>query len=450
MQRTSRPLAVRQPASPPAAPQEPSAGRAGERGLDGFVFLVSNLQTGFGPFVNAYLTQQRWTQADIGLVMTVSSLVGLLAQVPGGWLVDRARSKRLVAALSVAAIALSALALGLWAGFAAALGAMVVHAVASCTLTPAISTLSLALVGHARAGGRFGRNASFASIGGAVAALAMGACGYYLSDASVFFVTAALGIPALFALSTMRERAGTQASAPHPVPAIQPPGRLADLLRNRALLAFGGCVTLFHLANAAMLPLAGSALTLRSSQSSSPLIAACIVVPQLVVVLGAPLVGHAAQRYGRRPFLILCFGALAARGVLFANAEAPWAFVAVQLLDGVSAAVLGVMMPLVIADATRGTGHFNLAYGAVATGMGLGAAVATTLWGYVADREGMAAAFLGMAVVAAVAAVFTAFAMPETRPGSERAAVPDKSAPSPTSGLRRRLPRRAAHLLRRA
>ncbi len=407
------------------------------------MFFVSNLQTGFGPFVNAYLTQQKWTQSDIGLVMTVGGLVTLFGQVPGGWAVDAARSKRLVAAVSVAAIAVSAFALAVWASFPAALFAMVVHAAASCTLVPAISTISLRLVGHVRAGARFGRNASFASVGGAVAALAMGACGYYLSDASVFYVTALLGVPALLALARIRDAAGPSTQTARPA---GEEGRLVDLLRNRALLSFAGCIGLFHLANAAMLPLAGSALTLRSSESSSPLIAACIVVPQLVVAVGAAWVGSAAQRHGRRPFLILCFGALAARGVLFANVDAPWAFVAVQVLDGVSGAVLGVMMPLVVADATRGTGHFNLAFGAVATAMGIGAATATTLWGYVADHQGMSAAFLGMAGVAAAAAVFAAFAMPETRVTDEPAS---RASPEAIPAYGRRRPTRARFRLGR-
>lgn len=387
------------------------------RALDGFVFFVSNLQTGFGPFVSAYLTQQRMTQADIGLVMTVGGLVGLIGQVPGGALVDRARSRRTVAAVSVAVISASALLLAMWAGFPAAMLAMAVHAAASCTLTPAISALSLAVVGHAMAGERFGRNAGFASVGGAVAALAMGACGYWLSEASVFYVTALLGIPAVLALSRV-----TEPMRPRPAPGAAGTGidaaTVSSLLRNRTLLSFAGCVFLFHLANAAMLPLAGNALTLRSAGSAAPLIAACIVIPQAVVAVGAAWVGRAAQRYGRRPFLIVCFGALAARGVLFANVDAPYAMVAVQALDGISAATLGVLMPLVVADATREGGHFNLAYGAVATLVGMGAALSSTVSGYVADAYGMSAAFLCMAVAAAAGAAYAALVMPETRHGA--------------------------------
>ena len=76
--------------------------------------------------------------------------------------------------------------------------------------------------------------------------------------------------------------------------------------------------------------------------------------------------------------------------------------VAVQALDGISAAVLGVMVPLVIADVTRGTGHFNLAQGVVGTGVGIGASISTTFAGYLSDHFGGSAAFLTLAGLAAM------------------------------------------------
>ena len=82
-------------------------------------------------------------------------------------------------------------------------------------------------------------------------------------------------------------------------------GRLSTAsLRKRPLLIFGGCIMLFHLANAAMLPLMGSVLTTRSSEWATVLIAACIVVPQVVVALVSPWVGRRAQIWGRRPLLL--------------------------------------------------------------------------------------------------------------------------------------------------
>jgi MFS family permease len=144
-------------------PHGPS--RRSLRGLDWFVFFVADVQTGFGPFVAVYLTAQKWTQVDIGLVLTVGSLVSLVGQMPGGALVDAARSERLVAGLAVAAIAISALAYATSPIFAVILAAAVVHSAASCVLGPAMAAISLGLVGHAAISERLGRNARFAAVG---------------------------------------------------------------------------------------------------------------------------------------------------------------------------------------------------------------------------------------------------------------------------------------------
>ena len=170
------------------------------RGLDWFVFCVADVQTGFGPFVAVYLTTEKWTQVDIGLVLSVAGLVALVGQVPGGTLVDIARSERLVAGLAIGAISASALIYAAWPIFPAVLAAAVLHAAASCVLGPAMAAISLGLVGHAAIGERLGRNARFASIGNGLAAAAMGACGYFFSARAVFIVTAILLVPALLAL----------------------------------------------------------------------------------------------------------------------------------------------------------------------------------------------------------------------------------------------------------
>jgi MFS family permease len=171
---------------------------------------------------------------------------------------------------------------------------------------------------------------------------------------------------------------------------------------------------MFHLANAAMLPLMGSVLTTRSAQWATVLIGACIVVPQLIVALISPWVGHSAQIFGRRPFLIAAFGALALRGLLFALVTNPYAVVAVQVLDGITAAALGIMVPLMIADITRGTGRFNLAQGIVGTAVGIGASMSPTLAGYLTDAFGNAIAFNGLAVIAAAGFAAVWAMMPET------------------------------------
>lgn len=393
-----------------------------QRALDWFVFFVADVQTGFGPFISVYLTTQKWTQTDIGLVMSVAGLVSLIGQLPGGALVDAARSERFVAAIAVAIVGGSALGYALFPIFPIVLAAAVLHAAASCVLGPAIAAISLGLIGHGAIGERFGRNARFASIGSGLSAAAMGACGYFFSAQSVFFVTAALLVPALLVLRRLRpeeidpERAHGARAARE---AARPPADLRSLLQKRSLLIFAGCVMLFHLANAAMLPLMGSVLTMRSSQWATVLIGACIVGPQLVVAAFSPWIGRKAALWGRRPLLLAGFAALPVRGLLFATVTDPSLLIVVQLLDGLTATVFGVMVPLTIADLTRGTGRFNLAQGMVGMMTGLGASLSPTFAGLVSDTFGSAYAFFGLAAVATVGLAAVWLLMPETRPASE-------------------------------
>jgi len=129
----------------------------------------------------------------------------------------------------------------------------------------------------------------------------------------------------------------------------------------------------------------------------------------------SPWVGHHAQVWGRLPFLRLAFAALIFRALLFAVVTDPYLLVAVQILDGITAAALGVMVPLMIADITRGTGRFNLAQGIVGTAVGIGASISPTLAGYLTDHFGSSAAFFGLAVIAAAAFTAVWTLMPETR-----------------------------------
>src|SRR5258706_13286151 len=228
------------------------------RGLDWFIFFLADVQTGFGPFIAVYLTTQKWTQVEIGLVLSIGGLIGLIGQIPGGAIVDAARSERLVASLAVATIGTSALGYAAWPIFPVVVTAAALHAAASCVLGPAIAAISLGLVGPQAIGERLGRNARFASLGNGVAAAVMGTCGYLISSRSVFLVTFVLAVPTLLALSRIREAEIDIVRAHGAVPHEASDGRstsMLGLVRRRTLLIFAGSILLLQLANAAMLPL---------------------------------------------------------------------------------------------------------------------------------------------------------------------------------------------------
>jgi MFS family permease len=387
------------------------------------VFFVADVLTGFGPFIAIHLTTHKWTQLDIGLVLTVGGLVSLALQIPGGWLVDLVRSERLLAGIGIALVGACAFALGAWPIYPVVQGVVVLQAAAVCVLGPAIAAISLGLVGHAAMGERLGRNARFSSLGAGTAALLMGAVGYFISNQAVFFVTAAFAIPAVLALRLISDREvdperahGGQREDLHELRPHRRAARVGGMLLRRPLMIFAACLMLFQLANAAMLPLMGSVLTTRSSQWATVLIAACMIVPQLVVAAVSPWIGRRAQLVGRRPLLLLGFAMVPIRAVLFAvvTVTDPYLVVAAQLFDGIAAAVFSVMVPFVVADLARGTGRFNLSLGTVGTATGVGASLSTTLAGYVGDHFGSAAAFMGLAGIGLAGLALVWALMPET------------------------------------
>ena len=293
------------------------------RGLDWLNLFVANVQTGFGPFIAVYLTTRGWTQTSIGLALSFGTITAMIGQVPAGALVDAIANKTRVVLFSILAFSISALLFAVQPAPLAVYVAEMIYSFSSCTLGPAIAAISLTIAGPAMRGLRFGRNARFASIGNGIGAALMGAAGYYVSERAVFFLTAALTLPALVPLLPLArlDYRGVPAGGIDNSPARrEAPGRL---LRNRALLTFAVCTMLFTLGNAAMLPLVGNALTKTVGGAANLVIAACIMLPQLVVAVISPTIGRLAETNGRRSVLLLGFCTLPIRGLLFAVVTDP-------------------------------------------------------------------------------------------------------------------------------
>jgi MFS family permease len=392
-------------------------------------FFVSGMQTAFGPIAAAYLAAQEWTAKDIGFVLSIGGIASLISQMPGGELLDALKSKRLLVAIGVATVASSTLVFRLWPSFPVVAIAEVLQGITGGILGPAIVAISLGLVGQGRLAERLGQNQSFAAAGGVAATLTMALIAYFELPWAMF-VPVVLAVPVLVALCQIRAEeidfgrasGAEQAHADRP----QRAGRLAALLQNRSLLIFAICMVLFQVANASMLPLMNGMLASEGKRQAAPIVAALIIVPQLVVALLAPWVGERAEKNGRKPLLLVGFAALPIRAVLFAFISDPLALIAVQLLDGITGAVIGVMTALVIADVTQGTGRFNLAQGMFGTVMGVGAALSPTLSGLIVDRVGYSAGFLSLAVEALVALMVVALFLPETKVSIRKENISDR------------------------
>ena len=379
-------------------------------------FLVADIQTGLGPFLAAYLAASHWNPRDIGFALTLGGLVTVSAGPFAGALIDASKSKRGLIAGAVGLLAAGAALLTTGTHWAQVAVAQTLIGVAGAVLLPALAAITLGMVGPKLFDRQFGKNQSYNSAGNVATALLLAAVSYLLGVRSIFFVAALLSVPALLVLRRIdpaeidNERArGERAKEDRPEPWWR------ALFLDRTFTIFLACAFLFHLANAAMLPELGEMLARGSAKMSAPFMSACIIVTQVVIACSAGWIGKMASVHGRKPLLLIGFGVLPVRGVLYTLMHATWALIGIQVLDGVANAIFVVVSILVVSDLMRKTGRFNMAQGALGTAVGLGAALSNALGGVLAHRFGFSASFLGLAAIASIAFSLLWAAVPETK-----------------------------------
>ena len=395
-----------------------TAPSSASRPLDWLNFFVADVRDGLGPYLAIYLLAvHHWRPDSIGLVMTLSGLAALAAQTPAGALVDRTPNKRALLMAAAILVTLACMAVLVNASFAWVTFTQSLAGVASSVFAPLIAAITLGLSARGAFTARIARNESYNHAGNAVAAILAGVLAYFWGPVAVFYlmaamalasVAAALRIPADIDLDRARGLAHDDpAAAPQPVP-------LRQLLDNRPLVLLAVSCALFHLANAAMLPLVSQKLALANPALATPLTSACIVAAQFVMIPAAMAVGRYADRVGRKPLLLIGFAILPLRGLLYTLSDDMAWLVAVQLLDGIGAGIFGAVLPLMVLDLTHGTGRFNASLGAVTTVFGIGASLSNGLAGLIVQHAGYRAAFLALAGIAGLACA-ALLALRETR-----------------------------------
>ncbi|HZP89336.1 MAG TPA: MFS transporter [Burkholderiales bacterium] len=401
--------------------------------LDALNFCLADVRDGLGPYLAIYLLAvHHWDQAATGLVLSIAGIASLVAQAPAGALVDASRAKRTLVAAAAAIIAASCLLIPLHPTFGPVAFAQIASGAAAAVLSPAIAAVSLGVVGHAAFTRRTGRNEAFNHGGNAVAAAAAGVLSLWLGPIAVFGLLAAMAIASIGSVLAIPRQAidhdvargldgGTESSHTD-----HRPSGWRVLLSCRPLLAFAVCVLLFHLANAAMLPLVGEKLAQQDLHRGTALMSACIVGAQIVMVPMAALVGLRADLWGRKPLFLAGFVVLAMRGFLYTASDSPYWLLAVQMTDGVGAGLYGALFPIIVADLTRGTGHFGAGLGAIAVAQGIGASASNAIAGWVVVEAGYDAAFVLLGGIAAMGLLLVWWSMPETaaRPNLRSAVAP--------------------------
>ena len=388
------------------------------RALEATNFFLADVQTGVGPFLAAYLAGAGWNPGRVGVALTVGGVVTVALQTPAGAIVDSLRSKRAIIVLGALVLGMGAVLLALNTAPWAVYSAQLLIGGAGPLLAPTLGAITLGLVGRKFFDRQFGRNQGFNSAGNVACALLIAGVSRMFGNGAIFITTAMLTIPTILAVLSIRgddidyQWARGGSSERDPIPGAEPIHRA--LLGDRVLAMFLVCAFLFHLANAAMLPELGEMLTKTSKAGVAPLMSACILVTQAIITCTAAGIGRFANAYGRKPLLLVGFGVLPLRAVLYTLTHNTASLIAIQVFDGIANAIFGVVSILVIADRTEGTGRFNLLQGALATMVGLGAALSNLLGGKIVQYGSFRNSFLALGSVAVVAFALLQFCVPET------------------------------------
>jgi predicted MFS family arabinose efflux permease len=366
-------------------------------------FFMADVRDGLGPFLGVFLQEQSWSPAEIGFVMTI------------GGLVDKTTAKRAILVAAMVAVIAASLVILFLPSFIATSAAQSINAIAAAMMAPAVAAVTLGLVKQQGYAHQLGRNEAFNHAGNVTAALLAGFFGYLFGLGAVFAVMAGMAVGAMAAVAAIdpdridHKAARGLGSAPGDQGAS-----FSVLVTSGPLLVLGLTLLLFHLGNAAMLPLLGQALVARGAGDPSVFTSATIIIAQLTMIATALYAARLAEQRGYWLVFLIALLSLPVRGLIASLITDPIGLAPVQVLDGIGAGMLGVAVPGLVARILAGTGHVNAGLGAAMTMQGIGASLSATVGGLAAEHLGYAAAFLVLAGIAVLALALWVVARPIT------------------------------------
>lgn len=371
--------------------------------LEGLNFFMADVQAGIGPFLGVFLQAHGWLPEAIGTVMTLGGIAGMLATSPAGALVDATHHKRGVIVIAGVMTTLASLALWVSHSFPMVAASQIFTAVTGAALGPAVAGVTLGIVREEGFDRQFGRNQVANHAGNVVGAALSGWLGWRYGFGAVFVLAGVFGLLTVISTLLIRRDAidhdsarglGTSKPNEH-----EHASGFRVLLTCRPLLLLAASLAMFHLGNAAMLPLYGLAVVAARQGDPSAFTAQTIVVAQLVMVVAACFANRLIQRIGYWGVILITFLALPLRGMVAAMFISAWGVWPVQALDGIGAGLQSVAVPALVVRLLQGTGRVNVGQGVVMTVQGIGAALSPALGGVLAQRFGYASAFLVLGAV---------------------------------------------------
>jgi predicted MFS family arabinose efflux permease len=359
-------------------------------------FFMADMQSGIGPFVGVFLLEHGWASGTIGTAMTIGNIAGMLITTPIGGFIDTSQHKRIwVIVPGIAVVAASSTIL-IWQNFWAVAASQVATAIAGAAIVPAVTGVTLGMVGQRGFNRQNGRNQASNHAGNMVGAALSGWLGWQFGYLSVFMLSAAFGVITiacvlLISPAAIDHRAARGSKEDDP---DHRPSGLTVLLRHKALLVLALAMAAFQLGNAAIVPLYGMSAVTGAKANGPSFVATIIVIAQGVMVIASLIAMQVAEKRNYWLIILGSFLVLPLRGVLACFLNGWWGVVPVEVLDGIGIGLQSVAVPGMVARSLYGTGRVNLAQGAVITIQGAGAAVSPALGGWIVQWVGYSPTFL--------------------------------------------------------
>lgn len=367
------------------------------RPLEALNLFMADMQAGIGPFLGVFLLAHGWQSGWIGTVMTIGGIAGMVMTAPAGALVDSTTHKRAFVVIPGICVILASGIILLSQEFWLVALSQVATAIAGAAIGPAVTGITLGLVRQAGFNRQNGRNQAFNHAGNVIGAGLSGLLGWMYGFTAVFVLAAAFGVLSIISVMMIpRDRIDHRAARglEEDIDNDGKASSFAVLLECKPLLVLAAALALFHLGNAAMLPLYGIAVVAAKQVDAASFVAVTIVVAQTVMIGASIVAMRMAERSGYWLVLLISFVALPVRGLIAAGFIDEWGVYPVQMLDGIGAGLQSVAVPGLVARILNGTGRVNVGQGAVMTVQGIGAALSPALGGWIAETLGFGAMFL--------------------------------------------------------
>ncbi len=282
--------------------------------------------------------------------MTAGSLAGLLATFPSGMIVDATHHKRLLLIVSSLLITLSTLALWYFPTPTIVIASQIVTGLAAAIVAPAIAGITLGIGGQQAFVHQMGRNEAFNHAGNMTIAIVAAFTCWIWGTGSVFLLMTAMALCTLICTSAINRNdidhnvargSNQQAGAAVSL-------SLLALLKRPELLVTGSTLLLFHLANAAQLPMLSMQIASSGAKAMftpGTYAALTVAISQVVMIPVALLTARYAAQCGYARLILIALVVLPLRAAIASSWGNEWVLFPVQVLDGsLSPALAGAIV----------------------------------------------------------------------------------------------------------